>query len=96
MLQFIRNRFSKPQSAPEPPVCPSKERWATTLTRHYLEMYITSLPRDEHYMVREETKSGSIVTHKVRCDWTEMRDYVRKVYIDAVPPRFIIIITPVK
>ena len=60
------------------------------LTYHYLEMYITTLPRDEYYMIREELPSGVIVTHETRVTWEEMRDYVRRVFIPSVPPRFII------
>ena len=64
-----------------------------TLLYKYAERYITSLNPNHNYDVREELKSGMIVTHKENVTLREARDYVRMIWIESHPPNIIVEVT---
>ena len=58
--------------------------------REYMNLWIATLPTYHKYDVQERLNSGQVVTHKRGVPYSEMRDYVNMVWIDSVPPVFII------
>ena len=64
-----------------------------SLVYHYFELYINSLSNRYRYDVREELKTGRLITHSVNVSYDEMKDYVRMVWIDSCPPKFVISVT---
>jgi len=60
------------------------------LARYYLESYIASLPNFRKYTLLEELNDGAIITHLFKSSLKDLKDYVRKVWIDSSPPKFII------
>ena len=96
MITFIKNIFNKKENTTITEEVVMSERAmmkSTSLTYHYLEMYVSALPTSYSYDVREELKSGTIITHCVNVSHEEMKDYVRKVYIESHPPKFVITAT---
>ena len=67
-----------------------------TLAYHYFERYLTSLNPTIVYDIREELKSGTIVTHEVAVTHERVKEYTRMVWIDSVPPKFLIDPTTVR
>ena len=61
-----------------------------SLAYHYFERYLTSLNPTLVYDIREELKSGAIVTHEVGVTHERVKEYTRMVWIDIHPPKFII------
>lgn len=64
-----------------------------SLTRLYFERYLNKLNDTYSYDIREQLKSGMIVTHKTNISLQEVKDYTRLVWIESVPPNFIIEVT---
>ena len=96
MITFIKNIFNKKKNTTITEEVVMDERAmmkSTSLTYHYLEMYVSALPTSYSYDVREELKSGMVITHCVDVSHEEMKDYVRKVYIESSPPKFVITAT---
>ena len=96
MISFIKSIFNKSNQEVVTEEVLMDERAmmkSTSLTYHYLEMYVSSLPTSYRYDVREELKSGRVITHCVDVSCEEMKDYVRRVYIESVPPKFVITAT---
>ena len=56
----------------------------------YVERYINSLNPDARYDVKEELKSGRIITHLEDVNWRQARDYTRMIWIASSPPNIII------
>ena len=81
MLNFFRKTETKTETVTVPD---------TKLAKHYLETLMSSLPRGLSYSVKEQLSSGEIVTHKTCVDYETMKSYVRSVWIDSCPPKFII------
>ena len=73
------------QSPPTPAV--------ESYNKYYFELYINSLSNRYRYDVREELKTGRLITHSVNVSYDEMKDYVRMVWIDSCPPKFVISVT---
>ena len=67
-----------------------------TLAYHYFERYLTSLNPTIVYDIREELKSGKIVTHEVAVTHERVKEYTRMVWIDSSPPKFVIDPTTVR
>ena len=61
-----------------------------TLLYTYVERYLNSLNPDARYDVKEELKSGMIVTHLEDVNWRQARDYVRMVWIASCPPNIMV------
>ena len=96
MITFIKNIFNKKENTTVTEEVVMDERMlmkSTSLTYHYLESYVSALPRQYDYDVLEELRSGTIITHCVNVSHEEMKDYVRRVYIESCPPKFIIRVT---
>lgn len=64
-----------------------------TLLYRYAEKYLNSLNPRHRYDVREELRSGTIVTHCTDVSLQEAKDYVRRCWIESVPPNFIVEVT---
>ena len=64
-----------------------------TLLYKYAERYLNSLNPNHRYDVREMLRSGTIVTHCTDVTLQEAKDYVRRCWIEAVPPEFIVEVT---
>jgi len=56
----------------------------------YVERYINSLNPDAQYDVKEELKSGMIVTHLEDVNWRQARDYVRQIWVASCPPNIMV------
>ena len=98
MITFIKNIFNKKENttttiSEEVVVDERAKMKSTSLTYHYLEMYVSALPTSYRYDVREELKNGMIITHCKNVSHDQMKDYVRMVYIESVPPKFVITAT---
>ena len=100
MFTFIKNLFTEEtaskdtvskETVSEYQVMSERKLMKTTsLTYQYLELYINALSRNYNYDVLEQLSSGQIITHLTDVSHTQMKDYVRRVYIESVPPKFII------
>ena len=65
--------------------CPLREDHQN-ITFMYVEKYINSLNPALRYSVKEELKSGTIVTHEENVSLMEAKDYVRRIWISSSPP----------
>ena len=74
-------------------VAPAHRPDHDTLVYKYCEKYLNSLNPSLRYSVREELKSGAIITHEENVSWVEAKDYVRRIWISSCPPN--IIVSPV-
>ena len=91
MFSFITNLFTAEEVVTEEVVMSEREQMKTSsLTYQYLELYISSLSPRYNYDVMEELKSGQIIRHCTDVSYDEMKEYVRMVYIEACPPKFVI------
>ena len=64
-----------------------------TLVYKYAEKYLNALNPNHRYDVREELKSGMIVTHKEDVSLREAKDYIRMIWIESSPPNIIVEVT---
>ena len=91
MLSFIKNLFTTEEVVTEERVLSERDQMkVSSLTYQYLELYISTLSPSYRYDVKEELRSGTIVRHCTDVSYDEMKEYVRMVYIEASPPKFII------
>ena len=74
-------------------VAPAHRPVHDTLLFKYAERYINTLNPNHHYDVREELKSGKVITHLENVTHREARDYVRMIWIESVPPNIIVEVT---
>ena len=68
---------------------PKERPCHNTLVYRYAEKYINALNPTLMYDVKEELKSGAIITHRTNITWREAKDYVRMIWIDSCPPNII-------
>ena len=85
---WIRN-FIKEEEKVEY-VAPAHRECHDTLLYKYCEKYLNSLNPNHSYDVREELKSGMIITHITDVSLQEAKDYCRRIWIDSVPPNLIV------
>ena len=91
MFSFITNLFTAEEVVTEEVVMSEREQMKTSsLTYQYLELYISSLSPRYNYDVSEKLKSGTIIRHCTDVSYDEMKEYVRMVYVECSPPKFII------
>lgn len=64
-----------------------------TLLYKYAERYLNSLNPNHNYDIREELKSGVIITHEEDVSLQEAKDYVRRIWISSSPPNIIVTVT---
>ena len=87
---FKRNKYIRKPEAPHVQDVPHNPERLQGLTFHYLQLYINGLNRSYRFMLMEECKDGTLITHKQDASWEEMRDYVRLIWSPARPQKFII------
>lgn len=61
----------------------------TDTAYYYLNLTINGLNRSYHYLLMEELKNGTLVTHLEDATHEEMKDYCRMVWLPAHPAKFI-------
>ena len=84
------NWFNKKGEVEVPVV--QEEKVVHTMTRYYMECYLTSLPVCHRYDVFEEC-AGHLLTHLNDVTLEEARDYCGMVYIEECPPKFVLKVT---
>ena len=72
--------------------CPLREDHQN-ITYKYAEKYLNALNPNHRYDVREELKSGTIITHEENVSLQYAKDYVRKVWVASHPPNMIVEVT---
>ena len=89
------NIFSSPEMDTEENeyTPPTHRQDHNTLLYTYVEKYLNSLNPNHSYDVREELKSGMIITHITNVSLQEAKDYCRKIWIASVPPNLIVEVT---
>ena len=90
MIKFITNWFNNKPITTEEVVSEREQMKTSSLTYQYLELYISSLSPRYRYDVSEELKSGRIIRHCTDVSYDEMKEYVRMVFIESSPPKFVI------
>lgn len=93
MLDIIKRLFQgEPQEAPTKEVVyvevPRNE--PTDTTYYYLNLMLNGLNRDYNYMLMEELKDGTIITHMQNAPYQSVRDYCRSVWLPSHPAKFIL------
>ena len=56
----------------------------------HIKQWVESLDDDRCYELKEELRSGEFVTHGTSFTKTELLQYVTSIWIDSVPPEFVI------
>jgi hypothetical protein len=59
-----------------------------SLEYHYLDLYVSALPKSRNYKIQEELHSGQIITHDHCATYEQMAWYVRAVFLPNHPPKF--------
>ena len=72
---------------------PEVDERHSSLLFQYREKYINALNPRHRYDVREQLKSGQIITHCTDVTLQEAKDYVRMVWINSSPPNFLVEVT---
>jgi len=67
-----------------------RKSWAVKSLRKSYEAHMASLPTDGSYDLLEELSSGAIITHLTDVSLDELKEYVRRAFIESAPPSFII------
>ena len=93
MFKFITNWFNNKTITSKEVLSEREEMKVSSLTYQYLELYISTLSPSYRYDISEELKSGRIIRHCTDVSYDEMKEYVRMVFIESVPPKFIITAT---
>ena len=94
MLDTIKRLFGVEKQAQEEPAqeviyveVPRNE--PTDTTYYYLNMMLSGLNRDYNYMLMEELKDGTVVTHLQDAPYERVKDYCRMVWLPSHPAKFI-------
>jgi len=90
LINRIKYAFSEEAGVATTYTPPVHEARHGTLLYTYFEKYINALNPQAMYDVREILRSGMIITHKECVTLREAKDYTRMVWIDSVPPNFMI------
>ncbi len=56
----------------------------------YMNLWLSTFPTYHKYDVQERLRSGKVITHLKGVSYTEMREYVNRVWINSHPPEFVI------
>jgi len=89
-INWVKDTLTTTQEAPAAYKAPDHRPDHDTLLYTYFEKYINALNPEGMYDVREILRSGMIITHKECVTLREAKDYTRMVWIDSVPPNFMI------
>ena len=61
----------------------------TDTTFYYLNLFMNRLERKYNYMLMEELKDGTVITHLENASLEDVRNYCRMVWIPSHPAKFI-------
>ena len=65
------------------------EKWPAVVLRRMYEEQMSALPYNGCFDLIEELPSGTLVNHLRGVNLDHLKQYVRMVFVDAAPPRFI-------
>lgn len=85
---FIKEELTEPA---EDFVLEVPRNQPTDTTFYYLNMYLARLNKRFNYMLMEELKDGTVITHLEDAPYEEMKDYCRMVWIPSHPAKFIVV-----
>ena len=95
ILNWIRDNFfpTTELEVEEEYTAPDHRPDHDTLVFKYAEKYLNSLNPNYRYDVREELKSGMIITHCEDMSLRAAKDYVRRIWIASCPPNITVSVT---
>jgi len=64
-------------------------KWPAKIIRRMYEEQLSALPYNGCFDLIEELPSGTLINHLRGVDLDHLKQYVRMVFVDAAPPRFI-------
>ena len=65
------------------------EKWPAVVLRRMYEEQMSALPYNGCFDLIEELPSGTLVNHLRGVSLDHLKEYVRMVFVDVAPPRFI-------
>ena len=68
-----------------------KKKWIIKTLRKAYESHMASLDPDGSFDLIEELPSGTMVNHLYSVNLDELKTYVRKTFVDTIPPCYHII-----
>ena len=93
VIDWIKENIFGEETITDEYIRPVHRPCHNTLVYKYAEKYMNGLNPNYCYDVREELKSGMIVTHKENITLREAKDYVRMIWIESSPPNIILEVT---